>query len=106
MNVSVGEIAIYQCASCSRIDWLVNNTDFSNLSGTSYFGDVNVTIDLAPDGSVRISTLFIIGRLSHNNTFIQCLRDRERAPEQLPAVSFFVYQRQCQGVCDSGYVQA
>ena len=96
MNVSVGEVAVFQCASCNRIDWLVNNAHLNRLLGTGYYRDISVTTSLAPDGSTRISTLHIIGRLVYNNTLIECRA--EGAPEHLPAVSLFVYQRQCQGM--------
>ena len=94
MNVSVGEVADFQCASCSRIDWLVNSTHLNNLPVAS--NDITVTSIQALDRSIQISTLFIIGRRVYNNTSIGCRA--EGALERLPAVSLFVYQRQCQGM--------
>ena len=94
MNVSVGEVASYECASCSRIDWIVNETHLNNLPVTN--NDIVVASTLSTDGSTRISTLYIIGQSVYNNTSIECRA--EGAPDHLPAVSLFVHLRQCQGM--------
>jgi hypothetical protein len=97
-NVSVGEVAAFECASCSRIDWLVNGTHLNNLPVvTSMRNDITVTSRQALDTSIRVSTLYIIGRLVYNNTSIECRAKGPTLTEHLPAVTLFVYQRQCQG---------
>ena len=93
-NISNGEVATFECASCSRIDWLINGTHLRNL--TVAYKDINVTSRLAADGSTRISTLFIAGRLIYNDTSIEC---RATGTDQhLPPVKLFVHARLCPGV--------
>lgn len=93
-NVSVEEVAIFECASCGRIDWLVNGTHLNNLPVTS--SDISVTSGLAGDESTRISTLSIVGRSAYNDTSIECRADG--ALQHLPPVKLFVHARPCPGM--------
>ena len=92
VNISVGETAVYECAACSRIDWLLNGTDLNNLNMTSR--DIMIMVSAA-DESIRVSTLSIIGRLVYNSTSIGC--QALDSPEKLPDVYLYVHRLQCPG---------